>query len=86
MIDLILVLVIALLLAYIAWDRYATRQERETMIRAIIAKNASEMRDMQAVDKLQVKAQIKQEDPDLVDTTNMTDTEFDTMIKQQAGK
>src|SRR5258708_30997426 len=85
MVEGILLLVIALILGYMSWDKYVTAKERDTLIRGIIAKNATEMRDMQSVDKIKVNANIERTTPDLVDTSAMTESDFDNFIKGQNG-
>lgn len=83
MIDVALIVVIVALLGYMAWDKQVVNKERSLLIRALKSKNAVELRDLEAVDKLEVKADIsEQPQSDLMPAEEASDNQFDKAIKE----
>lgn len=89
MIEFTLVIVIGLLCALIGWQEYSNRKERSKFINALIARTPEQLRDLDFVDKVQVK--IPDTAPNLVPVENlsdtipveqMTDEEFDKQIHE----
>jgi len=81
MTDIILLLVIALLLFYIAWDKYETRKQQNKLINAIISKNANELAATDLADNTKIELP-KNEEPDLVPFEGLSEDEFDEHIKE----
>ena len=84
MIDAALVCVIIALLGYMAWDRYETRKERNKLINAIIAKSSADFKDLEAIEKIEVKAHVPLETPpDFSPVETLSDEEFDKHIQEE---
>ena len=78
--EIVLAVVIVALIGYIAYERYEMRKERNKYINALLAKDAAQLRDLEFVDKLKIPKEEKVPN-DLVDTKDLTDKEFDEIIK-----
>ena len=80
MIDLLLGIIILALLGYIAYLEYQFKKERKDLIRAIMAKDLTEMTIAESVDK-QAKRKLPLP-PAVVESTELSDEEFDKHIKE----
>lgn len=79
MIDILLGVIILALLGYIAYLEYQFKKERKDLLRAIMAKNLTEMTIAEGVEK-QAKRE-PQPPPTVVESTELSDEEFDKHIK-----
>ena len=81
MIEIILTIIIIALFLLLMWKEWQGRLERNKLINAILAKNATEMANLELVDKTQIKAEVpKQSDYISPDTLNQKD--WEEAIKQ----
>ena len=71
----ILLGIIIALLAFIGWKEREGRLEKNKLINALLAKNATEMVNMDLADKTEVKVDKPKAD-DLVPPENLTDEEW----------
>lgn len=84
MTELILLSVIVALCVLIGYERKTNKDERMKFLNALIAKNAQELSQLDAVDKLKVEVS-PQKEPDLKPLSDMTDEEFEKeIIEKQA--
>lgn len=78
------VVIIVALLAYIGVKEYLNRLERRDMTNALIAKNASELRDIKLAENTKIKHEsAPTKEPDLVPLESATEEEFDKAIKNE---
>ena len=80
MIDILLGVIILFLLGYIAYLEYQFKKERKDLLRAIMAKDLTEMTIAENTDK-QVKRELPLP-PTVVESTELSDDEFDKHIKE----
>ena len=78
-VEIVLSFIILALLAFIGWKERETRLLNNKLINALLAKNASEMVNMDMADKAEIKVQQPQE-PDLVPMDQLTDKEYTEAI------
>lgn len=80
-------IILGLVIVSLVIDRYLTRKEAAQQIkeltRALIAKNATELRDMEMVDKVQIKAELPKKEPDLMPLENLDDEQFNELLEKQ---
>ena len=80
------IIVIALLLAYIAFSEWNNRKERKTMLNAILASKSDEMVNrmtgLELTDKTEVKVN-NEPIPDYTELSNATNDEFDELLKEK---
>lgn len=81
MIELVLLGVIAVLSALLVWEKRQDRLERSKLINALLARNATELANLEFVDK--VKPSDTKVQQDAIATSDMTDEEFDEHIQEQ---
>ena len=79
MIDFILLSVIISLVVLIAYKEKINKEEKDKLINALVAKNATELRDLTAVDKIVVKPTVP-EKPDLVSMDSLSDEEWNNQV------
>lgn len=79
MIDFILLSVIISLVVLIAYKEKINKEEKDKLINALVAKNATELRDLTAVDKIVVKPTVP-EKPDLVSMDSLSDEEWNKQV------
>ena len=73
--ELILLGVIIALLAFIGWKERETRLEKNKLINALLAKNATDMVSMDLADKTEVKTEATKE-PDFLPPESLDDEEW----------
>lgn len=76
-------LVIIVLCGLLGWKDYQGRKERRELIQAVIAKNAAELANLQTIDKLRIEP-VRQDTPDLIPETQLSDTEWEKILIDQA--
>ena len=79
MIEIVLLIIIALLLAFIGWEKRESRLEISKLINALLAKNATEMANLDLADKTQIKAEVPKKD-EFVPMEDLSDEEFKKAI------
>ena len=85
MIDLILAGIIIALLAFLGWEKRVNSLERNKFINALLAKNATELRDLDFVDKV-TPPKIVPTQPDLIPQEQLSDEQWkNTIIKETNG-
>jgi hypothetical protein len=77
--------VIIALCGLIGWQEYQNRKEKQRLINIIISKNNQELRDIEIADQTQIKVKTEPKPSDLVPEQDLTDQEFDKMIKETNG-
>lgn len=84
------VIVILILSALLAWERYSSRQEREKFINALIAKNAKELQEIEFVEKLKPEKEkpLPEESEDLIPIDEMVagSKDFEKVVEQEKGE
>lgn len=73
MTEYILFLVIVALCCLIGWMEYNNRKERKSYLNALLAKNASELVQLDLVDKAQVEVEKPNKLPDLIPESELDD-------------
>lgn len=81
MVDVAVILVLTILLCF---KEYQGRKERRELIQAVVARNATELANLQYSDKIKVEMQPENPNPDLTPVEQLNDEEFDTFILQHA--
>lgn len=84
MIEIVLVAVITLLSGLLGWQEWNNRKERSKMLNLLVAKNNQEAVNLTLAD--QTKIEPPKPDKllqDIVETTEASDDEFESMIKDQ---
>lgn len=82
MTDIILGFVILALLVERYFNAKEMGKQLKDMTRALMAKNATELRDMEMVDKVKVNV-TPQRPPDLIPLEQMDDEQFNEMIEKE---
>lgn len=77
----LLVIVIGIIVALFAWYVKESKEEREKLVNALIAKDATELRDLEYVAKL--PKQTKPQELDLVPFEQMNEEQFDEHIEKE---
>ena len=87
MIEAILLLVIVALTTLIGWLEVANRKERKTLLNAILAKDNTEMVNLELADKTKIEAKPVEVADDLVDIGDLSEGEFNEHVlgKQNNG-
>ncbi|MFZ5845296.1 MAG: hypothetical protein ACOY0S_02400 [Patescibacteria group bacterium] len=84
MTEIVLIGVIVALLAYLGWKEQETRFERNKLINALLAKNATEMANLDLADKTKVEVE-KSKEPDFIPQEDLTDEEWKKAIGVENG-
>jgi hypothetical protein len=82
MTEIVLIIVIIVLCGLLGWEKRENKLERSKFINAILAKNASELANLEFVDKIKPEDTKPPVDP-LVSTAQMDDEEFDKHIQEE---
>ena len=80
MIELTLVGAIAFLSGLLAWEKHNNRKEQSKLINAVLAKDNTEMLNLELADKTKIEPQ-KNEETDFVPTSTIGDEEYEKFIK-----
>ncbi len=81
----ILAAIIIAVLAYHAYYVRETNKEKSKLINSLIAKNATELRDLELAEKVKPIEPPVIKEPDLVPEAGMTDEQFDKAMKEEVG-
>lgn len=82
MTEIVFTLIIFLLAGLLVWEKRENKKERERFTNALIAKTSEQFRDLELTSKVKpITPPIKNDIPDLVPEAELTDQEFDRMIK-----
>lgn len=73
MTEIILGLIIVALIVFIAFERHVTRIERSKLVNAIVAKNATELANLDMADQTKINVNKETPQDDFVDTDDMSD-------------
>ena len=79
--ELVLIGVILLLCGLIGWKEREGRLERNKLINALLAKNATEMVNLDLADKTQIKAQVSEKEPDFIPPENLSQEDWEKVVK-----
>ena len=79
--EFVLIGVILILCGLIGWKEREGRIERNKLINAILAKNATEMANLDLADKTQIKAEVPKPS-DFVSPDNLSQKDWEEAIKQ----
>lgn len=83
MIEYILVAVIAILCAFMAWTEHNNRKERKSMLNMIVSKTNSELVNLELAENTKIEAPTKEELPnDYIPTDAVSDDDYIKMIKK----
>ena len=85
MTEIVLIIVIIVLCGLLGWEKRENKLERSKFINAILAKNASELANLEFVDKSKPEDTKPTEDP-LVATAQMDEEEFDKHIQEELNR
>ncbi|MDD5220006.1 MAG: hypothetical protein PHV11_05550 [Candidatus Bipolaricaulis sp.] len=77
--------IIAFLLVFIAVQEYFNRQERKKLIDAYLAKNLTELKQAERIEK-EKPGGITEVPPDFIPFEEATDEQFDLAIKRELGE
>ena len=80
MTEFVLLLVIAVLVALLVWERRQDRLERSKLLNALLARNAGELASLEFVDKVKPADTVPTQE--IVSTADMTDKEFEEHIEE----
>lgn len=81
MTDLYAALIILALITMLMWEKWENKKERARFINALIAKTPEQFRDLELTDKVKPITPPKQETPDLVPESDLTDAEWIKLMK-----
>lgn len=84
MIHIVLLIVITLLIGLIGWQEYQNRQERSRLVNALLSRNAQELRDLNMVEKLQIRTD-RPKEPDFIPVENMSEEQFQKFIGDEVA-
>ena len=83
--EIILGLIIAALLGFMAWERHETKKERTKWINALLAKTTEQYRDLELTDKVKpIETPKVEKAPEFVPESDITDEQFKEQIKNIA--
>ena len=82
MTDLYLTLIVLALITMLMWEKWENKKERARFTNALIAKTPEQFRDLELTDKVKPITPPKQEAPDLIAESDLSDEEF---IKHMNG-
>jgi cbb3-type cytochrome oxidase subunit 3 len=78
--------IIAFLLVFIAVQEYLNRQERKKLIDAYLAKNLTELKQAEQIEKEKPKESIAEVPPDFIPFDEATDEQFNLAIRKELGQ
>ena len=79
--ELVLIGVILLLCGLIGWKEREARLERSKFINALLAKNATEMVNLDLADKTQIKTEVPLKEPDFIPPENLSQEDWEKVVK-----
>ena len=79
--ELVLIGVILLLCGLIGWKEREGRLERNKLINALLAKNATEMINLDLADKTQIKTEVPLKEPDFIPPENLSQEDWEKVVK-----
>ena len=80
------VIIIIFLLAFIVVQEWQNRVERKKLVDAYLAKNLTELKQAEAIEKAKIPEPIPDLPSDFVPVDETSDEEFDKAIKKQLGR
>jgi len=86
MTEILLTIIILVSFVYHAWYSHETNKEKKQLVDAIIAKSATELRDLRIAENTKIKVDNKQELPDMVSTDTLDDDELLKAVKNTYGE
>mgnify|MGYP001592765409 FL=1 len=78
--ELVLIGVILLLCGLIGWKEREARLERSKLINALLAKNATEMVNLDLADKTQIKTEVPSKEPDFIPPENLSQEDWEKVV------
>lgn len=78
--ELVLIGVILLLCGLIGWKEREGRLERNKLINALLAKNATEMINLDLADKTQIKTEVPLKEPNFIPPENLSQEDWEKVV------